>query len=125
MQRRIEASLFDLGRVVIDLDQARAHARWAELARVPMRDLATSSCRFAKSTSPTKSGRASPSRRPFAPWWRTWDSRPSACFFFDDSAENVAGARACGLMAVEVTTAAQIEAALGDFGVRAVAGQPP
>ena len=40
MQRRIEALLFDLGRVVIDLDQARAHARWAELARVPMRDIA-------------------------------------------------------------------------------------
>ena len=31
MPTRIEALLFDLGRVVIDLDQARAHARWAEL----------------------------------------------------------------------------------------------
>ena len=32
----IEALLFDLGRVVIDIDAARTHARWAELAGVPV-----------------------------------------------------------------------------------------
>jgi HAD superfamily hydrolase (TIGR01509 family) len=36
MGDRIEALLFDLGRVVIDLDTARVHARWAELAGVPV-----------------------------------------------------------------------------------------
>ncbi|HEU0061185.1 MAG TPA: HAD-IA family hydrolase, partial [Hyphomicrobiaceae bacterium] len=46
---------------------------------------------------------------------------PDRVLFFDDSAENVAGARACGLMAVEVTTAAGIKAALGDFGVHLAA----
>jgi glucose-1-phosphatase len=35
----IEALLFDLGHVVIDLDVARAHARWAELAGVPVADI--------------------------------------------------------------------------------------
>jgi glucose-1-phosphatase len=36
----IEALLFDLGCVVIELDSARAHARWAELAGVPAADIA-------------------------------------------------------------------------------------
>ena len=31
----IGALLFDVGRVIIGLDSARAHARWAELAKVP------------------------------------------------------------------------------------------
>ena len=38
---RIEALLFDLGGVVIDLDQARAHAHWAELTGMPMSDIAS------------------------------------------------------------------------------------
>jgi glucose-1-phosphatase len=41
VKTNIEALLFDLGRVVIDLDQGRAYARWAELAGVPMRDIAS------------------------------------------------------------------------------------
>jgi glucose-1-phosphatase len=36
MGDRIEALLFDLGRVIIDIDTARVHARWAELAGVPL-----------------------------------------------------------------------------------------
>jgi putative hydrolase of the HAD superfamily len=36
MGDKIEALLFDLGRVIIDLDTGRAHARWAELAGVPV-----------------------------------------------------------------------------------------
>jgi HAD superfamily hydrolase (TIGR01509 family) len=36
MGDRTEALLFDLGRVIIDLDTARVHARWAELAGVPV-----------------------------------------------------------------------------------------
>jgi glucose-1-phosphatase len=35
----IEALLFDLGRVVIDIDVARVHARWAALAGVPVADI--------------------------------------------------------------------------------------
>lgn len=33
---RVEALLFDLGRVVIDFDNSLAWARWAELARLPV-----------------------------------------------------------------------------------------
>jgi putative hydrolase of the HAD superfamily len=36
----IEALLFDMGRVLIELDTSRAHARWAELAGVPASRLA-------------------------------------------------------------------------------------
>jgi glucose-1-phosphatase len=36
MRKTVDALLFDLGRVIIDLDSARAHARWAELAGVPV-----------------------------------------------------------------------------------------
>jgi putative hydrolase of the HAD superfamily len=36
---KVEALLFDLGRVVLDLDSARAHARWGELAGVPATEI--------------------------------------------------------------------------------------
>ncbi|MBO0766136.1 MAG: HAD-IA family hydrolase [Hyphomicrobiaceae bacterium] len=36
---RVEALLFDLGRVVIELDSARVHARWAELAGVSVAEI--------------------------------------------------------------------------------------
>lgn len=39
MSDSIEALLFDLGRVVIELDSTRVHARWAELAGVPAADI--------------------------------------------------------------------------------------
>src|SRR5262249_32182383 len=39
MGDRVEALLFDLGRVVFELDSARAHARWAELAGLPIADI--------------------------------------------------------------------------------------
>ena len=39
MGDRIEALLFDLGRVIIDIDVARVHARWAELSGVPVADI--------------------------------------------------------------------------------------
>jgi len=215
MQRRIEALLFDLGRVVIDLDQARAHARWAELASVPMSDiaalvrerilakeaycrhergeisdaqffahlrqqlkLALSDAQFVDGWNSIFIGEIPGIRRVLAnlqgllplyafsntnvahhaywsrhfrdllaPFRKIYLSHeigarkpepaafrtvvadmglaPDRVLFFDDSAENVAGARACGLMAVEVTTAAQIEAALCDFGVRLSDGHPP
>ena len=35
----IDALLFDLGQVVIELDSARMHARWAELSGVPVADI--------------------------------------------------------------------------------------
>jgi glucose-1-phosphatase len=35
----VDALLFDLGRVVIDLDSARVYARWSELSGVPAADL--------------------------------------------------------------------------------------
>jgi glucose-1-phosphatase len=215
MQRRIEALLFDLGRVVIDLDQARAHARWAELARVPIRDiaalvrerifakeaycrhergeisdaqffahlrqqlkLALSDAQFLDGWNSIFIGEIPGIRRVLAnlqgllplyaftntnvahhaywsrhfhdllaPFRKIYLSHeigarkpepaafrtvvadmglaPDRVLFFDDSAENVAGARACGLMAVEVTTAAQIEATLCDLGVRVSGGHPP
>jgi HAD superfamily hydrolase (TIGR01509 family) len=196
MQRRIEALLFDLGRVVIDLDQARAHARWAELASVPISDiaalvrerilakeaycrhergeisdaqffahlrqqlkLALSDAQFVDGWNSIFIGEIPGIRRVLAnlqgllplyafsntnvahhaywsrhfrdllvPFRKIYLSHeigarkpepaafrtvvadmglaPDRVLFFDDSAENVAGARACGLMAVEVTTAA-------------------
>ena len=36
MGDRVEALLFDLGRVIIELDSVRVHARWAELAGIPV-----------------------------------------------------------------------------------------
>jgi putative hydrolase of the HAD superfamily len=39
MGDKIEALLFDLGRVVIDIDVARVHARWAELSGVAVDDI--------------------------------------------------------------------------------------
>ncbi|RZI38595.1 HAD family phosphatase, partial [Herbaspirillum sp. HC18] len=36
MNDAVKALLFDLGRVIFELDTARAHARWAELAGVPV-----------------------------------------------------------------------------------------
>jgi glucose-1-phosphatase len=215
MQRRIEALLFDLGRVVIDLDQARAHARWAELASVPMSDIAAlvrerilakeaycrhergeisdaqffahlrqqlklslSDAQFVDGWNSIFIGEIPGIRRVLAnlqgllplyafsntnvahhaywsrhfrdllaPFRKIYLSHeigarkpepaafrtvvadmglaPDHVLFFDDSAENIVGARACGLMAVEVTTAAQIEAALCDFGVRLPDGHPP
>jgi putative hydrolase of the HAD superfamily len=35
----VEALLFDLGRVVIEIDSARVHARWAELAGAPVAEI--------------------------------------------------------------------------------------
>ena len=208
----IEALLFDLGRVVIDLDQARAHARWAELAGVPVDDIAAlvserivgsqAYCQhergeisdaqfFAHLRQQLKLALSDaqlidgwnrifigeiPGIRPLlanvaglvplyafsntngahhaywsrhfcdllAPFRKIYLSHeigarkpepaafrtvvadmglaPDRVLFFDDSAQNVAGARACGLMAVEVVTAAEIAAALNDFGMRSSAG---
>ena len=213
MQNSIEALLFDLGRVVIDLDQARAHARWAELAGVPMRDIAAlvgerilgkeAYCRhergeisdaqffahlrqqlklalsdaelvdgwnsifigeipgirrllanlhgrlplyafsntnaahhaywsrqfrdllmpFRKIYVSHEIGARKPEPAAFRTVVADMGLAPDRVLFFDDSAENVAGARACGLMAVAVTTAAEIETALIDFGVRTSAGE--
>ena len=213
MQNSIEALLFDLGRVVIDLDQARAHARWAELAGVPRRDIAAlvgerilgkeAYCRhergeisdaqffahlrrqlklalsdaelvdgwnsifigeipgirrllaslhgrlplyafsntnvahqaywsrqfrdllvpFRKIYVSHEIGARKPEPAAFHTVVADIGLAPDRVLFFDDSAENVAGARACGLVALEVTTAAEIETALIDFGVRTSAGE--
>ena len=40
---------------------------------------------------------------------------PQRILFFDDIAENVAGARACGIAAVQVRTAGDVERALEDM----------
>ena len=39
--------------------------------------------------------------------------------FFDDLAENVAGARACGLMAAQVKSASDVEQVLSEMGLGA------
>jgi FMN phosphatase YigB (HAD superfamily) len=215
MPTRIEALLFDLGRVVIDLDQARAQTRWAELAGMPMSDIAClvsesvvggeaycrhergeisdaqffahlrqqlrltlSDAQFVEGWNSIFVGEIPGIRRVLASvqgllplyafsntnvahhayWSRQFSDllapfrkiyvsheigarkpepaafrsvvadmglAPDRVLFFDDSAENVAGARACGLRAVEVTTAAAIEQALMNYGVRSPGGDSP
>src|SRR5262245_19750485 len=212
LKTNIEALLFDLGRVVIDLDQAHAYARWAELAGVPMRDIASlvrerildgeAYCRhergemsdeqffahlrgelkialsdaqfvdgwnrifigempgirrvlasaqgllplyafsntnavhqaywsrnFCELLAPFRKIYVSyelGARKPEPAAFRTvvadMGFAPERVLFFDDSPENVAGARACGLVAVEVTMAAEIEQVLRDFGLRMSGG---
>jgi hypothetical protein len=39
MGDRVEARLFDLGRVIFELDSARVHVRWAQLAGVPVAEI--------------------------------------------------------------------------------------
>jgi putative hydrolase of the HAD superfamily len=39
MGDRVEALLFDLGRVIFELDSERVHARWAQLAGVPVAEI--------------------------------------------------------------------------------------
>jgi len=212
VKTNIEALLFDLGRVVIDLDQARAYARWAELAGVPMRDIASlvrerildgeAYCRHERGEmsdaqffahlrrelkialsdaqfvdgwnrifigempgirrvlasaqgllplyafSNTNAAHQAYWSRNFcellAPFRKIYVSHelgarkpepaafrtvvadmgfaPDRVLYFDDRPENVAGARACGLVAVEVTMAAEIEQVLRDFGLRMSGG---
>jgi FMN phosphatase YigB (HAD superfamily) len=212
VKTNIEALLFDLGRVVIDLDQARAYARWAELAGVPMRDIASlvrerildgeAYCRHERGEmsdaqffahlrrdlkialsdaqfvdgwnrifigempgirrvlasaqgllplyafSNTNAAHQAYWSRNFcellAPFRKIYVSHelgarkpepaafrtvvadmgfaPDRVLYFDDRPENVAGARACGLVAVEVTMAAEIEQVLRDFGLQMSGG---
>jgi glucose-1-phosphatase len=208
VQGTIDALLFDVGRVLIDLDQARVHARWAELAGVPIGDIASlvgekilgreaycqhergeisdaqffahlrqelklalSDAQFIDGWNSIFIGESEGVRRLLArahgqlplyafsttnaahhaywsrqfcdllaPFRKIYLSHhlgarkpepvafravladmglaPDRVLFFDDNADNVAGARACGLMAVEVTTAGAIEQALGAFNIR-------
>jgi glucose-1-phosphatase len=201
----VDALLFDLGRVIIDLDSARAHARWAELADVPVghiderhaksvvgseifcrhergeitdaaffahlrRELeieltdkqfldgwnaifigempgircvlsraknelplyafsntntahqAYWSVQFADLLSPFKKVYVSNeigARKPEAAAFRAvvddMGFASQRVLFFDDNAENIEGARACGLRAVQVTTTADVERALSEL----------
>jgi glucose-1-phosphatase len=214
VQTSIEALLFDLGGVVINLDHARAHARWAELTSMPMSDIGSlvrerivggeAYCRhergeisdaqffahlrqqlrielsdaefidgwnsifigeipgirrvlarvqgmplyafsntnvahqaywsrqfsdllapFRKIYVSHEMGARKPEPAAFRSVVADMGLAPDRVLFFDDSAENVAGARTCGLRAVKVTTAAAIERALSDFGVRLSGGHAP
>ena len=205
MQKTVEALLFDLGRVVFDLDSARVHARWAELAGVPLDhidervaariagsepfcrhergeisdvaffahlrreleiDLADDqfldgwnaifvgempgirralsrargrlplyafsntntahqaywSTHFSEVLAPFRKVYVSNeigARKPEAEAFRTvvadMGVAPGRVLFFDDSAENVAGARGCGLVAVQVATAAEVDRVLDEI----------
>ena len=201
MKENIQALLFDLGRVVLDIDTGRAHARWAELAgkppghfngshiaqitagdafrrhergeisdaaffaalrsalqvdltdsqlaegwnailigemvgiraeltraqvRLPLYafdtnrvDQRTSSLEFVDLLSPFRKiyvsheiGARKPDAAAFETVVADMGLPPQRILFFDDSAENVAGARACGLQAVQVATAVDVERAL-------------
>lgn len=205
MSKTVDALLFDLGRVIIDLDSARAHARWAELAGVPIahiverivarvagqepfrrhergeitdaaffahlrRELeidltddqfadgwnaifigempgirhllsraqgklllyafsntnaahqAYWSVHFAGLLAPFRKvyvsneiGARKPEAAAFHAVVSDMRLTPDRILFFDDSAENVAGGRACGLLAVQVASASDVEQALGKF----------
>jgi putative hydrolase of the HAD superfamily len=205
MPEPIEALLFDLGRVLIELDTNRAHARWAELAGVPASRLAELtaariggseffhahergkitdaqffahlrqaleidlsddqllegwnaifvgempgirpalaraktrlplyvfsntngahqacwSARFADMLAPFRKVYVSNeigARKPDAEAFRLVIAdigmAPNRVLFLDDRPENVAGARACGIVAVEVTSVDEIERALDQY----------
>lgn len=205
MEQRVEALLFDLGRVVIDIEPARTPARWAELAGIPAAALAAQlrlrisggdaycrhergeisdqaffahvrgelaleltdaqfedgwnaifigempgirrllasvsgrlalyafsntnpahrahwSQRFADLLAPFQKVYVSHeigARKPEAAAFRTVVAdigvAPERVLFFDDSAENVAGARACGLRAVKVDGPSDVERALEEL----------
>jgi glucose-1-phosphatase len=202
MQKRFESLLFDLGRVVIELDTARMHARWAELSgvapdhidaraassvigsepfhrhergeisdaaffahlrrtleidltdaqfldgwnaifvgdmpgirhalarahgRLPLYAFSNTnrahqahwSTRFSEVLAPFRKiylsneiGARKPDAEAFRIVTADMGVAPERVLFFDDSAENVAGARACGLAAVQVASAADVDRAL-------------
>jgi FMN phosphatase YigB (HAD superfamily) len=204
----VEALLFDLGRVVIDIDTARVHARWAELAGVSAAEIerrallgvagseaflryergeitdaaffahvrtalavelsdadlaegwnaifvgemagirpllahagqvlplyafsntnavhqACWSVRFAEVLAAFRKihvsnemGACKPEAAAFLAVAADMGVLPHRILFFDDLAENVAGAQACGMQAVQVSTTADIERALRDLGIR-------
>ena len=205
MQSSLEALLFDLGRVVIDLNTTRVHARWSELAGVAVdpiqRRFATGiigsetfhrhergeitdaaffahmrrvleieltdeqfidgwnaifvgempgirhvltraqelrlplfafsntnavhqaywSVHFADLLSPFrkiyvshKIGARKPEAAAYLAVVADMGIAPQRILFIDDSAENVAGARACRLLAAKVTTTADVERAIGE-----------
>lgn len=205
MKQTVDALLFDLGRVIIELDTYRAHARWAELAAVPVgqikdriaarvagqeafrrhergeisdaaffahlrRELeidltddqfvdgwnaifigempgirrvlsrahgklplyvfsntnaahqAYWSVNFSELLLPFRKiyvsneiGARKPEPAAFRAVVADMGAAPDRVLFFDDSAENVAGARACGLLAERVATAADVDRALSRF----------
>jgi HAD superfamily hydrolase (TIGR01509 family) len=205
MKPTIDALLFDLGRVIIDIDAAKAYARWAELAGVPVahirervatrvaglepfcrhergeitdaaffahlrRELeidltddafadgwnaifigempgirsllsrthgklplyafsntnaahqACWSVRFAELLAPFRKiyvsnmlGARKPEAAAFQAVIADMGTAPDRILFFDDIAENVAGARECGLHAVQVASTADVERALDEF----------
>jgi glucose-1-phosphatase len=208
----LDALLFDLGRVLIELSSARMQARWAELAGVPVAKVAARysarvegseplhrhergeitdvaffahlrealeldltdaefndgwnaifvgempgirrvllraqtfcplfafsntngahqkvwSVRFAELLAPLRRiylsheiGARKPEAAAFRAVVADMGIAPERILFFDDAAENVAGARACGLTAFTVTSAADIERVLD---CRAVAAPQP
>ncbi len=63
-----------------------------------------------------------PDRRIFEAACARAGCRPSEAAFFDDRAENVAGARAVGLTAHEVASRAALDAALGGYEAAASSG---
>ena len=67
-------------------------------------------------------GLRKPEHAAFAHVARTIGVSPQAIMFFDDSAENVAGAAACGLHAVHERRPADVEAALRGIGVTLESG---
>lgn len=203
----IDALLFDLGRVLIALDTARMHARWAQLAGVPLshvneraaarivgsgifrghergeiadavffaylrreleieltddqfldgwnaifvgempgiretlsrvhgklplyvfsntnaahqvcwaRQFADLLASFRKVYASNEIGVRKPDPEAFRTVVAAMRIAPERVLFFDDSAENVHGARAAGLMAAQVASAADIDAALRGFGL--------
>lgn len=205
MGDRVEALLFDLGHVVLELATERVHARWAELAGVPVADIeqryrlrvvesaafhrhergemsdeeffdhlrraleidltdeqvkdgwnmifvgempgirhilaraqeelslyvfsntnsahhACWSARFADLLAPFRKiylsheiGARKPDVAAFRAVAADMGLSPQQILFFDDMAANVAGARASGLRAVQVTAVTDVERALGDL----------
>ena len=108
LESGVDALLFDLGHVVIDVDMMRIHTRWSALAGVPFDQRHAQ--RVISSDAFRQHERGELTDAAFFAFLRR-----ELEVDLTDAAENVAGARVCGLRAVEVATSADIERALADL----------
>ena len=102
----VDALLFDVGGVIVRIDFNRVFARWSAL-----------SGRFRTVFTSCTIGHRKPEPAAFDHVTGTVGVPAARILFFDDTLENVEGARACGLQAVHVTSDADVASAVVRLGL--------